>query len=457
VASGSGAGTATVNFAWERGGGGGRVFDRRVGAVLLQRCVRAAEGVVVRSAGRQKNKWAPTPLATVEFQKRCSRWLRISSDQAMNVAEKLYQQGILSYPRTETDVFPDTMDLADLVGKQTGNPNAAIAGYATQLLQPNRMRTPRSGGHDDKAHPPIHPTAPPPAGLQGVEKQVYEFVARHFLACVSHDARGMQSEIILKVASETFRAHGSMVTERNYLDIYPWEKWANNTIPTFEQGQRVVPSRLWLEEGATRAPNLLTEADLIAVMDSKGIGTDATIADHIKTILDRRYAEKDAAQFFRPTELGRALLDGYDRMDQLHADLSDPQMRAKMEADMVKICRGERTKDAVVVEQRRILGDLFRRAQQGQQTLKSTVRQQFGARAAQDVSSWRTVRRSFSKCGACGAMMALKLNSADARKARALRCDSCDTAHTVPGGDNRLDPFDHRCPICQFQVGEPLS
>ena len=189
MASGSGAGTATVNFTWERGGGGGRVFDRRIGAVLLQRCVRAAEGVVVRSAGRQKNKWAPTPLATVEFQKRCSRWLRISSDQAMNVAEKLYQQGILSYPRTETDVFPDTMDLADLVGKQTGNPNAAIAGYATQLLQPNRMRTPRSGGHDDKAHPPIHPTAPPPAGLQGVEKQVYEFVARHFLACVSHDGR----------------------------------------------------------------------------------------------------------------------------------------------------------------------------------------------------------------------------------------------------------------------------
>ena len=327
-----------------------------------------------------KSKWAPVPLATVEFQKRVSRWLRISSDAAMTIAEKLYQQGILSYPRTETDQFQDTIDLGALVNVQTSNPNGQIAQYASQLQQPNRMRRPRDGGHDAKAHPPIHPTKPPPANLSGNDLKVYDFVARHFLACVSHDAQGEMSQVILQIASEKFRAYGSMVKQRNYLDIYPWEKWANNTIPTFNVGQVVVPASLELAKSSTQPLGLLTEADLIAMMDRQGIGTDATIATHIETMLKRGYATKDGSQQFHPTDLGRALLDGYDKIQHLTTDLTDPQMRAEMEMDMNRISRGEKTRTEVVDEQRRILGGVFRQCQNGKDALHQAVFAQLGAK-----------------------------------------------------------------------------
>ena len=443
--------SATVDFAWQRGSG--RVFDRQVGAILLGQCLAVGSGTVIQADGRRKTKWAPVPLATVEFQKRASRFLRISSDEAMNIAEKLYQKGILSYPRTETDQFQESIDLSALVNEQTHNPNGQVAQYASTLLQQNRMRRPRPGGHDDNAHPPIHPTKRPPANLSGNDLKVYDLIARHFLACVSHDAEGEMSQVVLSIASEKFRAHGSMVKQRNYLEIYPWDKWANNTIPTFNAGQAVVPCSLELIKSATQPSGLLTESDLIAMMDRKGIGTDATIASHIETMLKRGYATKDSSQHFHPTDLGRALLDGYDKIQHLTIDLTDPQLRAEMEMDMNRISRGEKTRAEVVNEQRRILGDVFRQCQHGKTTLQQTVFAQFGARPQVDATDWRTVRRQFSVCGQCDELMALKTAPQDGRKKkRAVSCGTCMETHELPPGDHKLEAHDFKCRICNFQV-----
>jgi DNA topoisomerase-3 len=76
----------------------------------------------------------------------------------MKVAEELYQAGFISYPRTETDKFSENHDLQIPVNEQTRHP--LWGQYAQRLLDPqqNLWRNPGNGGHDDKAHPPIHPT-----------------------------------------------------------------------------------------------------------------------------------------------------------------------------------------------------------------------------------------------------------------------------------------------------------
>ena len=94
------------------------------------------------------------PLNTLEMQKRVCPKLRVSPEAAMKVAEELYQEGILSYPRTETDAFPTDMDLRALVDAQRAD--ARWGAYAGALLG-GRFQWPAAGGHDDKAHPPIYP------------------------------------------------------------------------------------------------------------------------------------------------------------------------------------------------------------------------------------------------------------------------------------------------------------
>ena len=90
-----------ILFQWNRN----RLYDRVLTMVLYEECLAAGEATVTQLTGRPKNRWRPVPLATVELQKRASRFLRISSETLMKEAEELYQQGYISYPRTETERF----------------------------------------------------------------------------------------------------------------------------------------------------------------------------------------------------------------------------------------------------------------------------------------------------------------------------------------------------------------
>lgn len=63
-----------------------------------------------------------------------------------------------------------------------------------------------------------------------------------------------------------------VILERNYLDVYVYDKWAGNILPHFEEGETFVPTSCELKQGQTTQPNLLTEADLVSLMDKNGIG-----------------------------------------------------------------------------------------------------------------------------------------------------------------------------------------
>lgn len=123
--------------------------------------------------------------------------------------------------------------------------------------------------------------------MQGNEARLYELITRHFLACVSKDALGSETVVNIDIAGEKFTATGLVILERNYLDVYIYEKWNAKEIHLYQEGQQFQPDEISMQEGATTAPPLLTEADLIALMDKHGIGTDATHAEHINTIKER--------------------------------------------------------------------------------------------------------------------------------------------------------------------------
>ena len=77
--------------------------------------------------------------------------------------------------------------------------------------------------------------------------------------------------------------------QRNYLEVYVYEKWFDKEILDYESIPEFQPSAIDLIAGETQPPKLLTEADLIALMDKHGIGTDATHAEHIETVKNRSY------------------------------------------------------------------------------------------------------------------------------------------------------------------------
>lgn len=200
-----------------------------------------------------------------------------------------------------------------------------------------------------------------PSALNDSKKtKVYEFVCRRFLACCSADACGSEINVEFEWAFEKFSLRGLTVNERNYLDIYPYDKWQSTAqLPQFTVGQKFSDFETEMKEGKTTPPPLLSESELISLMDRNGIGTDATMQDHISTIVSRNYAERivstakgrkktksaassgpddthepdsDAnaasnAAHFVPTSLGIALIQGYD---QIYPGLSKPALRGEV-------------------------------------------------------------------------------------------------------------------------------
>ncbi|KAM8715173.1 hypothetical protein ACLKA7_002251 [Drosophila subpalustris] len=331
----------TVEFNWARN----RLFDKEACENYLLLCLAEPEprATVESITVKPKHKWRPTPLDTVEMEKLGSRKLKLSAKETMTIAEKLYTKGIISYPRTETNQFSKEFALAPLVEQQTGH--EAWGEFARRVLEwgPN----PRNGNKSDQAHPPIHPTKLV-TNLEGNEARVYELVVRHFLACVSKDAVGSETIVHIDIAGEKFNANGLVIYERNYLDVYVYDKWSAKQIHNYEQGQRFEPTEIMLHEGATTAPPLLTEADLIALMEKHGIGTDATHAEHINTIKERGYIGVVDKGALIPGVIGMGLYEGYDAMELA---LAKPLLRAEFEADLKRICLGEKDPKLVLREQ----------------------------------------------------------------------------------------------------------
>ena len=407
----------TAKFTWARN----RLFDHVSATILYERCLNASIANVTKVQEKPTRKYKPLPLTTVELQKAATRLLRMSGQQAMTIAEGLYNKGFISYPRTETDRFDKGMDLKSLCQKQTQDNRW---GPFAQNLVDGGFNQPREGKHDDKAHPPIHPiTYAAVDVLSHDEARLYEYVVRRFLACCSDDAQGMATEVEIQYGEEIFTARGVIVLERNYLEVYVYEKWNDTAeLPKFRVGDRFQPTEALLTEGKTSPPSYLTEADLIALMDANGIGTDATMAEHISKIQEREYAAKidkampanddeldaesgdqeaiqgsrgrgrgrggrgarggrggatqrggggrgGSIKVFVPTQLGVALILGFDRMN-FETSLGKPFLRKEMELKMKAICDGHTTKARVLEESISQYHQVFTQTQQKLDVLK---------------------------------------------------------------------------------------
>ncbi|XP_011293504.1 DNA topoisomerase 3-alpha isoform X2 [Musca domestica] len=329
----------TVEFIWARN----RLFDKQDCEDYYLLCVSNPKATVERVTVKPKNKWRPTPMDTVELEKLGSRKLKLSAKEVMTIAEKLYTKGIISYPRTETNMFSKEIDLRSIVQQQTQH--GVWGSFAERVMEwgPN----PRNGTKSDQAHPPIHPTKMV-NDLSGNEGKVYELICRHFLACVSKDAVGSETIVYISIEGEKFSANGLVIFVRNYLDVYIYDKWNAKQIHKYEEGQVFEPTEITMPEGHTTAPPLLTEADLIALMEKHGIGTDATHAEHINTIKERGYIGVVDNGSLVPGVIGMGLYEGYDAMELA---LAKPMLRAEFEMDLKKICLGEKDPKTVLREQ----------------------------------------------------------------------------------------------------------
>jgi DNA topoisomerase-1 len=304
-------------------------------------------GTVTELSKRKNTRKPPTPYNTTAFATDASSRLGITPSRAMRIAEDLYMDGFISYPRTDNTVYPPSLPLRELVSSLVRVKEFSAA--AGLLDQP--QLTPTRGKKETTDHPPIYPTqAIHPGALEGPKKRVYELVVRRFLATFSPPMITESTRADIEAGSETYFVRGSVVVDPGYAGIYTYARSADEEIPALQEGQQLdIEGEPWIVDKETQPPSRISQAKLIEMMEERGLGTKATRADIIQKLFDRGYVYGNPPV---PSETGIAL---YEAFKNYVPAMATPEMTAELEAEMDRIAAGEMTKGAVVSESRDLL------------------------------------------------------------------------------------------------------
>jgi DNA topoisomerase-1 len=326
-------------------------------------------GRVTAVTARKNTRKPPAPYNTTAFSTDASSRLGITPASAMRIAEDLYMDGFISYPRTDNTVYPSSLPVRELISSLVRiNEFSAAAGL---LDQPEL--TPTRGKKETTDHPPIYPTqAIHPGALEGPKRRVYELVVRRFLATFSPPMVTESTRADIEAGSQSYFVRGSVVVDPGYAGIYTYARSSDDEIPKLEEGQELALAATetdnpWQVAKETQPPGRISQAKLIELMEERNLGTKATRADIIQKLFDRGYVYSNPPI---PSETGIAL---YEAFKKYVPGMATAEMTAQLEAEMDRIASGEMTKAEVVGDSRDLLHRTWSEIDESREDLAKVV------------------------------------------------------------------------------------
>lgn len=405
------------------------IWERREEADAVFARVRdARSGAVLEFAEEATRRRPPVPFSTTLFVAEATR-LGLGAARVMRLAEDLYTQGLISYPRTDNTVYPRGLGLKNLAEKFRETPLAPAAELV--LGQPTFRAT--RGRTETTDHPPIYPTAAiDPKKLRPEAAQIYELVARRFLATLGPDALGWSRTVAAEVAGERFEGKGHRLTDPGWYQIYPYSQPDESPMPVLEVGERVVIEAIELQEQRTRPPRRFSQGSLIQEMERLGLGTKSTRHDVLQKLFDRRYV---SARQLEPTSTGIAVTEAL----RAHAPLiTRPEMTHRLEEEMELVAQTKKAKAEVLADSREMLREAYDLLAENAAGVKATLT---GALDAQHF---------VGPCARCGG--ALRLGRSP-RGARWVQCAnnpaSCSVSYALPPAGFVEPAPEFLCGTCQ--------
>lgn len=308
------------------------------------------EGAVTAVKRTPRSTNPPAPFNTTSFLA-AATGLGLSPANAMRIAEGLYMEGLISYPRVDNTVYPESLELREILSSLEGADE--LGPLAAEINSQPELK-PTRGKKLATDHPPIHPTAAATKErLQGNERKVYELVVRRFLATLSTPAKLESMRIDIDVSGEPFFVRGSRTVEAGWHRFYPYGKKKDEILPDLSEGDKVSLVEHGVEEKQTQPPARYSQGALIQKMEEVGLGTKATRHSIIQNLYERSYMHSDPVV---PTDLGIAVADS---LSKHAATIASSDMTAELEADMDRIADGKKSHDEVVDRSRQMLSKVM--------------------------------------------------------------------------------------------------
>ena len=300
----------------------------------------------------------PPPFNLGDLQTEAARIYGFSPYKTQSIAEQLYLNAYISYPRTNSQKLPKDLNYRSIL-----NNIAKIYQYNSlvkQLLTETKgILRPVEGPKEDPAHPAIYPTGIVPKGLKSDEQKIYDLIVRRFLAVFAPNARIVHRIAYFKPLSTEskiiFTLSGKEIVEEGWYKYYLFHKPAEKYIPSFKIGQLVQIYKVLARKSYTKPPEKLSKIKILKWMENSQIGTEATRARIIEILFNRKYLVSKGGKV-DVTDLGLAVIEV---LDEYFNELTSVDLTRKFENYMEQIRFGRMSKDKVIVEARNTLKKLI--------------------------------------------------------------------------------------------------
>ncbi|MFK5984375.1 MAG: DNA topoisomerase III [Pseudomonadota bacterium] len=330
-------------------------FDKQLAQQVIDRCYQQ-QGIVSTATTQRKKQPPPLLYNLSGLQQEASRRWGYGAQEVLNLAQSLYEtHKLTSYPRSDCEYLPKSQfkDVSQILSALVKN-DPSMGKFIAQANQQQYSRV----WNDKKitAHHAIIPTQATPgiSRLNNKELNIYNLIRRRYIAQFYPDYEYDQSTIVLTIKSDQFKASGRISIVRGWKDIIESpstskaisKKQAGHSqqLPAVKKGESLLCETLKLVDKLTQPPKFFTEGTLIKAMETigtqvsnrvlkkilretAGLGTQATRANIIQTLFQRKYIKKDK-------KLIKATALGFQLIDAVPETIKDPVLTAQWEQQL---------------------------------------------------------------------------------------------------------------------------
>ena len=402
-------------------------WNKEEAEAIHARVEGAKSGRVIEHEVETKEEFRPAPFDTTQMQVEANK-IGIPPTVAMKLAEDLYTGGYISYPRTENTEYPRTLGIRSVLEKLK---DSEFKNEVEEILSQDKI-IPSKGKRRTTDHPPIYPTAAASSDkMKGDKWKLYELIVRRFLATVGPVAEAEVTKCTIDVAGERFNSEGYVLKKQGWKKYYKkYLKSNDSRLPAMKIGDEIDIRSTSIMESETKPPYRYNQGTLIQEMDRLQLGTKSTRHDIIGKLFSRNYVQ---GNYMIPTPSGIALTKSLEKHG---GGITEPDMTAKLESDMLMIASGESTLDTVVKESQSMLHEVAVKI--------ATDSEEVGKEIKEALHS----QQHIGICPTCGNNMSVKRS----KNGNFIGCDGypdCKRAYPMPRSA-LVQTVDTTCPVCNL-------
>lgn len=397
---------------------------------------RGQKAIVDKLERKQFQQEPPHPFDLTALQIEAHKQFGISPKETLDIAQSLYTNSYISYPRTSANQLPPTIGYHKLLMKISKIPE--YAELCKELLKKKELK-PNNGDKTDRAHPAIYCTGENPKTLKEREAKIFDLIARRTLASFSDPATRETMSVLVDVNGEKFETRGTRTVIPGWHKVYgPYAKFEEIEMPSLQERQELEVKEIKRHDLETSPPKRYTTASLIKVLESKNLGTKATRSEIIDHLFRRNYVS--GQQAIEVTDLGLATVK---TLEKYCPEIIDESLTAQIEQEMEDIREQKKKGEEIIEEVRAVLTKVLAKFKDNETKI--------GESLSKATIETRQKESIVGKCGKCGSD--LRILFSKRFHSHFVACcgyPECKTTYSLPQGLPK--PTEKFCPECNFPM-----